>query len=106
MGHDRMDKMVAPEQPVLADGGGGGSAREADLEMFLSPLPPPGDLLLVCAWPDLNVDETIARLPTQPILDAVQRVRVLWPPELEDDEDEPHRDPPPPPVPPDSWFRA
>jgi hypothetical protein len=106
LGHNGMGKVVAREQPVLADGGGGGSEREADMEMFLSPLPPPGDLLLVCVWPDLNLDETITRLPTQPILDAVQRVRVLWPPDLDDQEEEPPEEPPPPPVPPDSWFRA
>ena len=46
-----IDGSDSAERPVLTPGGGSSTARSADLTLFLSPLPPPGDLRVVCAWP-------------------------------------------------------
>lgn len=65
--------------PTLHSGGGGGSSRSAEASYFLSPLPPPGELRLVSALPGRGIPESTLSLPTEAILDAATRARVLWP---------------------------
>lgn len=65
--------------PTLIPGGGGGSSNSADISFFLSPVPPPGDLTFVCAWPGRGVPESRAVLAAQPLIDASRRVSELWP---------------------------
>jgi hypothetical protein len=89
------------DQPVFMPGGGSGGARSSDLTLFLSPLPPPGELRVVCLWPTRGLPETITVLVADNILAAAQRVRVLWPWEPEP---EPQPPLPPPGVPDGSWF--
>jgi len=73
-----LDGSDSGERPVVTPGGGSSSARSGDLTMFLSPLPPPGDLRVVCAWPKRGLAETITVLSADDILEAAQRARVLW----------------------------
>jgi len=92
---------VDSDVPTLVPGSGGASTRFADHDFFLSPIPPPGDLIVVCAWPAADVPETRTVLDAGAIVDAARRVIVLWP--------EPVDEPPlppvePPPVPPGGWF--
>jgi hypothetical protein len=99
---DGLDLASDPsERPMLTPGGGSSTARSADLTLFLSPLPPPGDLRVVCAWPRRGLAETITVLSADDILDAAQRARVLWPWEPEP---EPVWSVKPPEVPRGGWF--
>ena len=91
------------DEPTLWPGGGGGGGRTAGLSLFLAPLPPPGDLRLVTAWPAQGIPDTATMLPTDDILDAAARVTELWPWEPEADQPTP---PQLPDVPDDSWFAA
>jgi hypothetical protein len=91
-----------PGGPSLCPGGGSSGGRTADLSMFLSPIPPPGDLRLVCAWPAQGIDDTFTALPCEEIRDAASRVVQLWEwePEVEDEVEAPGH----PDVPAGSWF--
>mgnify|MGYP001791439518 CR=1 FL=1 len=71
--HDSADR------PLLTPGGGSGGTRASDISLFLSPLPPPGDLRVVCAWPKFGLPEKITVLSADAIVEAAHRVRVLWP---------------------------
>lgn len=87
--------------PVLMPGSGGGGDRSADLSFYLSPLPPPGPLRIITAWPGRGLPETVTEVAAEPFIEAAAGVRVLW----ELDEAEALPGPPPPPnVPPGSWF--
>jgi hypothetical protein len=88
------------DQPHLSTGGGGGGDGSAEFEYFLSPLPPPGDLRIVCAWPERGIAETITVLSTEDILQAASRARELWPWEPR----EVGRKATPPPLPEGGWF--
>ncbi len=89
------------ERPLLTTGGGSGSTRFSETTLFLSPLPPPGDFRVVCAWPKRGLLETITVLSADHILDAAQRARVLWPWKPEP---EPQWRAKPPAVPEGGWF--
>jgi hypothetical protein len=75
--HDSADR------PLLTPGGGSGGTRASDVSLFLFPLPPPGDLRVVCAWPRFGLPEKITILSADAILEAARRVRVLRPWESE-----------------------
>jgi len=91
------------DEPYLHDEGGGGDAHRSSMELFLTPLPPSGDLTIICAWPDKDIPETTTRLPTDDIRAAANRVHQLWP-----DAPTQHtaRAPKPPHVPEGGWFAA
>lgn len=90
-----------PDAVTLWPGGGGGGSRYADAAFHLSPLPPPGVLRFIAAWPSLDLPETTTEIPADPLLDAARRARRLW-----DWEPEPPWTPQPPQVPPGGWFGA
>lgn len=69
---------VSNEQPRLLFESASGDDRSASTSWFLSPLPPPGDLRIVCSWPSHGVPETTTTLPTEPILRAAARAREFW----------------------------
>jgi len=87
--------------PALNSYRGGGSSRRAELNLFLSPLPPAGVNTLLCAWPWLGISDRSTLLPTEDIHRAAANVIELWPwePEVE----RPDRDRTPD-IPADSWF--
>lgn len=87
--------------PLLAPTGGGGGGRTYDQGYWLHPLPPPGDLLVVCRWAAYGVEETRTVLDGTAIAEAAGRVEELWPWQP------PHSEPPEPRVPPtpaSGWF--
>jgi hypothetical protein len=47
-------------------------------DVWLWPLPPPGPLMLMCAWPDRDVDETATTVDSAPLLEAAAEARPLW----------------------------
>jgi hypothetical protein len=96
-----LDGSDSTERPMLTPGGGSSNARSGDFTLFLSPLPPPGDLRIVCAWPKRGLAETITVVSADDILEAAQRARVLWPWEPEP---EPVWSVKPPEVPKGGWF--
>jgi hypothetical protein len=96
-----LDDSDPAERPMLTPGGGSSTDRSADLTLFLSPLPPPGELRVVCAWPKRGLAETITVLSADDILEAARRARVLWPWEPES---EPVWSVKPPEVPKRGWF--
>jgi hypothetical protein len=70
---------ASKEPPRLLSERAIGDDRSASTSWFLSPLPPPGDLRIVCSWPSHRVPETITTLSTEPILRAAAHARELWP---------------------------
>ena len=49
---------LADDEVVLAQSGGGGGGRTFEQGYWVTPLPPPGPLAFVCAWPALGITET------------------------------------------------
>ena len=67
---------------VLVEGARGypdtfGAAWARDICLW--PLPPPGPLRLVCAWPDRGIPETSTTIDAGPLRDAAARARPEWP---------------------------
>jgi len=48
----------------LVFGSSTGSDSILDLKLWLSPLPPPGPVTMVCRWPEFDLDETAHEPPT------------------------------------------
>lgn len=69
-----------PDHPVLQGGGGSGGERSVDRSYWLWPLPPPGQLRLVCQWLAQDIAETVQDLDAQPFLEAAGRAHPIWPP--------------------------
>ena len=90
-----------PLTPVLMQGGGGGGDLSADVTYYLSPLPPPGLLRIITAWPGHGIAETVTEVAAAPFIEAATRVRLLW--DLDPDE-APSEQPQPPDMPSGGWF--
>lgn len=72
------DPEAEPARVLTPTGGGGGGGRWQH-GLWLWPLPPPGPIEAVCAWPALGIPETRARFDAGPILEAAGKVERLWP---------------------------
>ena len=68
-----------PPGPLLVPQGGGGGGRRYDQDYWVWPLPPPGPLTFVCAWPARDVPESRAELDAALVLTAAGRAVYLWP---------------------------
>ncbi|MGN8247313.1 hypothetical protein ACTHAM_001487 [Cellulomonas soli] len=87
---------------ALTPTGGGGGGRSFQQTYWLTPAPPPGDVLVVVANPLLGLPEGRHTLPAAALAEAAAAVVVLWPwepdPPVEPDD---ARLPSPPPG---GWF--
>jgi hypothetical protein len=68
-----------PEAPLLQPRGGGGGQTLWRQEYWLWPLPPPGDLLLACEWPNAGIEFSTATISADLLLEAAGRASELWP---------------------------
>lgn len=68
-----------PSKPVLNPEGGGGSDSRYDLQHWVWPLPPPGRLAFVCAWPVEHIAESRVEIDAEQIRQAATRAIKLWP---------------------------
>jgi hypothetical protein len=97
------DPLTPEEQPYLMQGGGSGGDRTFNIEYWLTPIPPPGDLTIIVAWQSQGIPETHTSIPADLIAVAVARTIELWPwqmPEKNDQVQMPTR----PPLPEGGWF--
>lgn len=75
------------DQPVMVEGGGGvgseggrlGRGAFWDLELVVQPLPPPGPLTFVCAWPGRGIPEVRAEIDAGLVLDAAAAAVPFFP---------------------------
>lgn len=59
----------------------GGTVQRWDSVSWVWPLPPPGPLAFLCAWPAMAIGETCVEIDTGPIREAASRAIELWPPQ-------------------------
>jgi hypothetical protein len=80
-GYPFVPEELPPDQPVLVEGGddgeGGRLGRGAywDLELAIQPLPLPGPLAFVCAWPARGIPEVRTEIDAGLVLDAAAAAR-------------------------------
>lgn len=86
----------------LQAGGGGGGRGNVRMSFWLSPPPPDGDVLVVCAWPHRGIDETRTVVAGREVDRARRHNSELWP--WEPEPEPAQRQPPAPPVLPPGWF--
>ena len=80
-GSDRAWDLADPDPgvPRLSPQHGAGSNREWVQRLWVWPLPPPGPVTFVCAWPALEIPETKAVVDAGAILKAAAGATALWP---------------------------
>jgi hypothetical protein len=90
---------AAEDALLIRAGGGGGGGRSYDVRFWVTPLPPPGPVRIICAWPAMGIDETRTEFDAGLLLTAAQSATTLW-------EWEPYRQPEPssPELPSTGWF--
>lgn len=86
----------------LNSAGGGGNHASVAMGFWLTPQPPPGDLLVVCAWPHRGIPETRTVVTAAELDAARSHVSELWP--WEPDPEPAQAPQPSPPVLPPGWF--
>ncbi|WP_182112725.1 MULTISPECIES: hypothetical protein [unclassified Actinotalea] len=69
-----------PDVLTLRPLGGRGGGRAYDLTSWLSPAPPPGDVVVVAAWPALGLGEGRLVVPGDALAAARSDVVTLWQP--------------------------
>lgn len=77
-GHDR--PVEGPLMwPLTGGGGGGGGESHFRQGYWISPLPPPGPVAVVCEWPALGIPIVRHEVDARLILDAAERARAMFP---------------------------
>jgi hypothetical protein len=97
------DPLTPQDQPALIESGGGGWDRTVDMEYWLTPIPPPGDLTVIVAWPTRGITESRAVIPADAIAEGLAHKIELWPWQAMEEDDEPPL-PPRPVLPEGGWF--
>ncbi|MEZ0446885.1 hypothetical protein [Cellulomonas sp. ICMP 17802] len=92
----------AADGPVLVNRSGGGGGREWSSTLWLTPAPPPGDLVIVVASPTLGIDESSVTVDAEALGAAADRAEILWPREPDQAQPAPYQ--PKVDVPPGGWF--
>ncbi len=64
---------------VSGRGGAGGGETRFRQGYWISPLPPSGELTVLCEWPDLGIAVSRTEVDTKLILDAAERAQSLFP---------------------------
>ncbi|MGN7198525.1 hypothetical protein [Arthrobacter sp. SAFR-044] len=81
--HVFMERDHQPEPPVLVLNNGGGSGGDDEFSgtgtLWLWPLPPAGELRLVCQWTDFGLEETSLMLDGGALRRAAASVQQYWP---------------------------
>lgn len=88
--------------PLLQPRGGGGGDREYEMSYWLTPLAPPGDLIVVVASVPLGLPEGRVVVPARALGEAADRRGALWP--REPDRQHGRGAEPRPQVPSGGWF--
>lgn len=88
--------------PALSTLGGGGGGRSYELSYWLTPAPPPGDLVVLAVGEPLGLPEGRVVVPAAALAEARERGERLWPREPE--RQWAPQDLPRPQVPPGGWF--
>ena len=79
VGHMPMPMPMDREPSIyLGQHGGSGRAHGWDFTFWLWPLPPPGRLIFVAAWPAEGIPETRVEIDADAIRDAASQAEVLW----------------------------
>ena len=71
-----------PDQPMLSSGpgtGGGVDGWSFDMEYRVRPLPPPGPLAFICAWPGRGIPTSRTEVDGGAIGAAAHAAATLWP---------------------------
>jgi hypothetical protein len=99
----RLPDSVTPEDaPSLMDHGGGGGGRTFEMNYWLTPMPPPGDLTIIVAWPTRDIPESRTVISGDVIAQGASANVELWPWQPTESDEPP---PPPKPVLPEGgWF--
>ena len=77
----RPDAEMGSDQLVLVPQGGGGSELAVDQSFWVAPLPPPGPVTVVLAWPGFGIEETRTVVDGDSLREASARSQTLWPPQ-------------------------
>ena len=101
-GYDDWNNLPAADEPLLTHRGGGGGGREWSSTLWLTPAPPPGDLVVVVACPALGVDESRFTVDAEALRAAADKAEVLWPREPDQVHHAVRQNPVD--VPPGGWF--
>jgi hypothetical protein len=67
-----------PTGPVLVPQGGGGGGQESRMGFWLWPLPPPGPVTFVSAWPARTAEERSVVADGSELVAAATQARQLW----------------------------
>jgi hypothetical protein len=100
--YSHADPFELSDEPRLSSSGGGGG-RTWDLQFWLTPAPPPGDLTVIIAWPAQGVPETQLLVPAASLARAAANVVELWPWTPPEEDAEPASAPKPE-LPEGGWF--
>lgn len=104
VGHGRFPRPDSPaDQPSLSPNHGGGGGHSYSQSYWLNPLPGPGDLTVVCAWPSRGIAESRTVIPAALTAAGLAAVIELWPWEARV-EAAPPPEPPELDLPSGSWF--
>jgi hypothetical protein len=76
-----LQRKGAPDGPILWPCGGGMGSHAWSSTLWCWPLPPPGPVRLVVQWPEFDIPERSLEIDGAPILEAVECVVEMWPPE-------------------------
>jgi hypothetical protein len=95
------DPLTLGDAPSLLDHGGGGGGRTFEMNYWLTPMPPPGDLTIIVAWPTRDIPESRTVIPSDVIAQGASANVELWPWQPDNDEPPP---PPKPVLPEGGWF--